>query len=1005
MTDRHGKLLQKWYAESRKQAALINGGHAGQFEGVFVQRMLKPGRFLRPLLSGLAVFCAASLICAAQRYSFREYTQGLSNLNITSMVQDRTGFLWVGTQNGLYRYDGAEFQSFGDAQGLPQRMIADLYVGPDDTLWVATTTGIFFERRDGQFAQVSPSTPGSQFLPMVGSVFTSKDPNQVLTVTKGGAVLLRRTKDENWLADPLRLEGNTLWSALYAPDGSLWYGCDSDLCRLANGKTTHMRSVMGLPEDNWVSLLLTESGRLWIRGSQHVGEIDPKTLHFERRDLPGVLASEAYPALVEDAKGRVLTSQGPSLGMWEKDHWRMVTERNGLSRFEIQNLFVDREGSVWIGVVGHGLKRWVGQDRWEGYTEADGLSDDLIWAAMRDREGRLWIGTESGLDLIPPRESNPRVWKQAGIITARAGGLNQGADGSIWMGSAAGALVRIDPKTLIGTQWKLPQVYSVVVDNQQNIWAATSNGLFEMDADWKHSKPVLVDEPIFGDPRQRFSDLSIDAKGRLWFAADEGLFVHDDKGWHRIDTGTTGVNPDLVALDQHGYLWAAGAAQELMRVKVEGYRVVEAKRIGRPPLLSQQVVALLVDHRGWVWVGQDAGLSVFDGHAWRSYTQDDGLIWNDTDSFAMTEDSDHSIWIGTSGGLSHLITPQNAPMGTLQAPAFSKVTYGNKVLGNGSAVPWSSSSLEISMALLTFRGTQDAGVRYRLLGGQASEWEETRDMVVHYQHLAPGNYTFQVAEVDQAGHAISPVGTFSFRVTPLWWQARDLQITLALMLSVVLVATWRRRVGALMKQKRHLEAAVKLRTIDLEKEKGELMRTREQMRHYAEHDDLTGLWNHRIVVERLRIEVDRSRREGLPVSIILADLDYFKRINDTYGHPAGDQVLKEASATFQRMVRTYDWVGRYGGEEFLLILPGSGFMHARQRAEELRAAIQNTPVQEGDTTISLTASFGVASGFPSGHEELIREADEALYRAKNSGRNCVVATEIDSRKAVIHRVS
>ena len=76
------------------------------------------------------------------------------------------------------------------------------------------------------------------------------------------------------------------------------------------------------------------------------------------------------------------------------------------------------------------------------------------------------------------------------------------------------------------------------------------------------------------------------------------------------------------------------------------------------------------------------------------------------------------------------------------------------------------------------------------------------------------------------------------------------------------------------------------------------MRTREQMRHYAEHDDLTGLWNHRIIVERLRIEVDRSRARACPVSIILADLDYFKRINDTYGHPAGDQVLKEASADF-----------------------------------------------------------------------------------------------------------
>jgi diguanylate cyclase (GGDEF)-like protein len=275
---------------------------------------------------------------------------------------------------------------------------------------------------------------------------------------------------------------------------------------------------------------------------------------------------------------------------------------------------------------------------------------------------------------------------------------------------------------------------------------------------------------------------------------------------------------------------------------------------------------------------------------------------------------------------------------------------------------------------------------------------------VHFQPLGPGSYQFQVAEVDQTGHLISPIATYSFRIMPRRWQRRDLQIGLGLIALAILIATWRHRVGALVKQKKHLEAAVKLRTIDLEKEKGELMRTKEQMRHYAEHDDLTGLWNHRIVVERLRIEVDRSRREGLPVSIILADLDYFKRINDTYGHPAGDLVLKEASAIFHRMVRTYDWVGRYGGEEFLLILPGSGFMHAKQRAEELRIAIQDACVKDGETAIPLTASFGVASGFPASHEELIREADEALYKAKNGGRNCVMATEIDTRRATMHRV-
>jgi diguanylate cyclase (GGDEF)-like protein len=141
--------------------------------------------------------------------------------------------------------------------------------------------------------------------------------------------------------------------------------------------------------------------------------------------------------------------------------------------------------------------------------------------------------------------------------------------------------------------------------------------------------------------------------------------------------------------------------------------------------------------------------------------------------------------------------------------------------------------------------------------------------------------------------------------------------------------------------------------------------------------------------------VDRALRDGSPLSVILVDLDHFKEINDTHGHPSGDLVLKEISTIFQRSVRTYDWVGRYGGEEFLLILPGSSFVSARIRAEQFRMAVQTARILDGDTVIQVTASFGVASGFPSDFSAMIHAADAALYRAKDHGRNCVMATEID----------
>ena len=161
-----------------------------------------------------------------------------------------------------------------------------------------------------------------------------------------------------------------MWSVLYGPDGSLWYGCDKDLCRLNGGQTTQLRATLGLPEEQWLKMMVARNGHIWLRSNLHVVEMLPDGSRAYVRDLPGEPTSEAYPTLAEDVQGRILTAQGSDLALWEKDHWRLVTEHNGLSPFEVQELFVDREGSIWMGVVGHGLLRWVGEDRWEGlHTE------------------------------------------------------------------------------------------------------------------------------------------------------------------------------------------------------------------------------------------------------------------------------------------------------------------------------------------------------------------------------------------------------------------------------------------------------------------------------------------------------------------------------------------------------------------------------------------------------------------------------------------------------------
>lgn len=159
-------------------------------------------------------------------------------------------------------------------------------------------------------------------------------------------------------------------------------------------------------------------------------------------------------------------------------------------------------------------------------------------------------------------------------------------------------------------------------------------------------------------------------------------------------------------------------------------------------------------------------------------------------------------------------------------------------------------------------------------------------------------------------------------------------------------------------------------------------------------DGLTQVANRGFWDERLQQELRRAERHDLPLSVILMDLDHFKRTNDTYGHQAGDEVLRQAAARIQETIRTSDIVARYGGEEFGILLPHTGLPEALSVAERIRMRLAAAPVKFGEHALQTTASLGVAEWRGQGDaHELVGAADRALYRAKAEGRNCCRAGE------------
>jgi len=210
----------------------------------------------------------------------------------------------------------------------------------------------------------------------------------------------------------------------------------------------------------------------------------------------------------------------------------------------------------------------------------------------------------------------------------------------------------------------------------------------------------------------------------------------------------------------------------------------------------------------------------------------------------------------------------------------------------------------------------------------------------------------------------------------------------------------RRVIEQMFETVRHVEEAearyaeLEQRMLGLQRENLDLTVKNRMLSEVSSRDSLTGLYNRWFVLEKIDSELNRALRHGSPMSLLMLDLDHFKQVNDTFGHSAGDMVLQEIGRLLRDSCRVYDVPGRYGGEEFCIVLPETKTGNTTVVAERIRQRLASSEVLCGDRAIAVTASFGIA-GMDSDDAgvlspaELIERADRALYAAKNRGRNRV----------------
>jgi diguanylate cyclase (GGDEF)-like protein len=333
-------------------------------------------------------------------------------------------------------------------------------------------------------------------------------------------------------------------------------------------------------------------------------------------------------------------------------------------------------------------------------------------------------------------------------------------------------------------------------------------------------------------------------------------------------------------------------------------------------------------------------------------------------------------------------------MTIVPSPLVEQVSFNQKLLPPRAeaTVGPGSGNLEIQYTAPDFAAPERLQFRYRLEGFE-SDWVEAgsrREAI--YTKLPPGRYHFDVQASDGVSGWGGETAQLTIVIQPFFWQTGWFRAIVGFLLLLLCAFVYRLRVSYLVDHARRLEEMVSRRTSELEEAVKTVTSAQDALREQAQKDSLTGLWNRKALFEKIETEISRAQRDNLQVAVLMADVDHFKVINDAHGHLIGDEVLHEIAHRLMAQIRSYDFAGRYGGEEFLIVLPGCSMANGRRRAEDIRRAIGEHPILTAAGPLKVTCSIGIATEdgrTPS--EELIRLADEALYSAKRSGRNCVRA--------------
>jgi len=959
----------------------------------------------------------------------------------TDITQDAAGFLWIATQSGLQRWDGYRLRHYtGDlavSGALPDSYLLSLLSDSHGRLWVGTNAAGLV-RYDAKHDRFEPALRPGQALTRDSVYALAEDGRGGLWIGTGGGL--------DWLdiesgsvqtgkssALARSLPNGAVRALLRSSEGTLWAGTDHGLYRRAPGAARFVPVALPTSEGDTPivrRLASDDAGRIWIGTHVHgVFVVEPGA--SAARPLGSLLGThegtgtETVTGLAPSDAGEMwIGFSGEGILRVDTRHWQATRERHqehgggSLSDDDVGALYRDASGLVWAATdtsVSFHATRSRGIATWFAGGQAQSISHPNVASLLVQPDGRVWLGLgDGGVDIVDPQQGNvaklrpnpsaPRSALPSGrvlsMVPAPDGGVYMGTQRGLYRADTTGAHLRrveIQGRPATASTWTMAW-------QAGRLWLGGVDGLWglEPDADDRLRVVAREDGARLGD--QRLTALLPTPDGALWVGTWAGVA--------RLEPATMKVSrlareaPGQVGVPA-GYASALvrdGAGRLWVGIMGAGIRVLEWPGGGGGPVVRRVttkeglphdgVNALVLDRQGVVWASTDDGIARIapDTLAVLTYGAAQGVgirtYW--TGSGALTPDG--HVLFGGSGGLTIVDPAEPAASADAVGLVVTEVRVGDAPplhsfpLGPETpalVVAPGRRSLLVEFAALDFVAPQTRRYQFRMTGVDTA-WVDVDAgrRIASYTNLPPGGHVLELRTAAAGGAWSQPV-RLSVTVVPRWHEMPWVRGALMLAVAGLLAGMVWARLALLRRRHRMLEGLVAERTLQLQE-------SQKQLEQLAYFDGLSGLANRRLFNNELRSHFAHLARRRRPFALLLIDLDYFKQVNDTMGHDAGDAVLVAVARRLGEAVRETDRVARLGGDEFAILMPD---LVDAAAITAVCARIQESvsrPIHHARSPLHVDVSIGVACAprDAATPDALYKAADLALYEAKAAGRGC-----------------